>query len=130
MSRTDKDKPWQIRAAEHQAPAYVDHRCGGYSWSPCEIDLDPYEAWKNAYNRTSARHYRVWKAPNCGWTLSHHHLASPPAWYIEHVWINVERVRERDGLRAMAREYNATGELEDGDFPCWQHRHMASWRYW
>lgn len=48
-------------------------------------------------------------------------------WFIEHYWHNPERVRERDQLGKMAKEYNATGGIEDGDFPCWQARHGAQW---
>jgi hypothetical protein len=128
MSRTDKDKPWPLRAAEHQSGSYIRHLCG--NGVACDIDRDPYEAFKNAYNRQSARHHRVWKLPNCGPVMSHHALSGVPAWYIGHVWNNVERVRERDDLRALAREYNSNNDIQDGDFPCWQHRHMASWRYW
>lgn len=52
-----------------------------------------------------------------------------PRWYVNHVWTEPERVRERDQLRNLAREYNAHGDLEDGDFPNWQHRRGATW-YW
>jgi hypothetical protein len=52
-----------------------------------------------------------------------------PRWYVEHVWHNPERVRERDSLDKLAKEYNATGGIEDGDFPNWQARGCASW-YW
>jgi hypothetical protein len=39
----------------------------------------------------------------------------------------MERVRERDDLDRMVKEYNATGELDNGDFPNYQHRHTALW---
>lgn len=52
-----------------------------------------------------------------------------PKWYCDHVWHNVERVRTRDGLRDLAREYDTDGVLADGDFPNWQARHGAPW-YW
>lgn len=58
------------------------------------------------------------------------HTSKPrtPCWYIQHVWHDVERTRERDGLRELAKEYNGQGELDDGDFPNWQARYCAC--YW
>jgi hypothetical protein len=53
--------------------------------------------------------------------------AGIPKWFNDHRWANPERVRERDHLGEMAKEYRAHGELEDGDFPCWQHRHLGRW---
>jgi hypothetical protein len=50
-----------------------------------------------------------------------------PRWYIDHTWFNPERVRTRDDLGEMAKEYNANGELEDGDFANHQHRHCSGW---
>jgi hypothetical protein len=50
-----------------------------------------------------------------------------PDWFIRHVWSGPERVRERDDLGEMVKEYNATGELDDGDFPNWQARFCAQW---
>lgn len=52
-----------------------------------------------------------------------------PKWFIDHVWNGPERVRERDGLKALRDEYNAHGDLEDGDFPCWQTRSFAKWMW-
>ena len=54
-------------------------------------------------------------------------MSRVPRWYIEHVWHNPERVRERDQLGKMVKEYNAMGELDDADFPAHQSRHCASW---
>jgi hypothetical protein len=45
------------------------------------------------------------------------------------VWNGPERVRERDHLRALCDEYNTHGDLEDGDFPCWQTRSYARWMW-
>jgi hypothetical protein len=53
--------------------------------------------------------------------------AGAPGWFIRHVWSGPERVRERDKLGKMVKEYNATGELADDDFPNWQARHCARW---
>jgi hypothetical protein len=53
--------------------------------------------------------------------------AGSPGWFIRHVWSGPERVRQRVKLGEMAKEYNATGELDDGDFGNWQARHCARW---
>ena len=55
--------------------------------------------------------------------------AGAPRWFIRHVWSGPERVRERDQLGKMVKEYNATGGLEDGDFPNWQPRNCARWMW-
>lgn len=59
-----------------------------------------------------------------GWLVWKRHT---PAWFIKYTWSGPNRVRERDQLGKMAREYNATGGIEDGDFPNWQARHCARW---
>lgn len=56
------------------------------------------------------------------------HVGQVPKWYVDHVWNNSERVRVRDGLNRIRKEYSAWSYL-DGDFPNWQHRHGATW-YW
>jgi hypothetical protein len=53
-----------------------------------------------------------------------------PSSYVHVVWTGPERARERDGLRALAKEFNATGGIEDDDFPNNQHRHGAAWMWW
>jgi hypothetical protein len=55
--------------------------------------------------------------------------AGAPGWFIRHVWSGPERVRKRVVLGKMAKEYNATGELADGDFPNYQARHCARWMW-
>jgi hypothetical protein len=52
---------------------------------------------------------------------------NPPRWFRRHVWSAPERVRERVKLGEMAKEHNANGDLDDGDFPNRQHRHGALW---
>ena len=54
-------------------------------------------------------------------------LTPTPHSFIRCVWSGPERARERDRLGRMVKEYNATGELDDGDFPNWQARHGARW---
>lgn len=53
--------------------------------------------------------------------------AGAPGWFIRHVWSGPERVRSRDTLKQFCKEYNATGDLHDGDFPNYQARHCARW---
>lgn len=52
-----------------------------------------------------------------------------PRWFVNHLWHGPERVRERDGLRDMVKEFNGNGDLADGDFPGWQARHCAHWSW-
>lgn len=70
----------------------------------------------------------VWDAV---WTWRFCHRGSMsggvPKWFIDHVWHNPERTRERDRLDRMRYEYNANGDIEDDDLPCWQARHSAHW---
>jgi hypothetical protein len=49
-----------------------------------------------------------------------------PRWFVRAVWTGPQRRRERDGLRARARAFNA-GERDDLDFENEQHRHGARW---
>lgn len=56
------------------------------------------------------------------------HVGRVPKWYVDHVWNNAERVRVRDELNGIRKEYSAWSYF-DGDFPNWQHRHGAT-RYW
>ena len=105
MSRTDKDRPWQIRA-EDRSGAYN----GAYFYH-CD--------WT---------HYREGGCGDrCGWTLPHHHFCHPPHLFRRFVWFGPERRREREGLRAMAKEWNANYYLEDEDFYSPHHRHGAVW---
>lgn len=76
-------------------------------WATCRWDY----VWPWRYGRRSYRHGGV------------------PKWFVDHVWNGPERLRERDGLRALRDEYNAYGDLEDGDFPCWQTRSYARWMW-
>lgn len=54
-------------------------------------------------------------------------MSQMPRWYVMHTWFEPERVRERDTLDEMVKEYNANGELEDGDFANHHHRHCSGW---
>ncbi len=107
MSRTDKDRPWQIIANDH-AGKYT----GAY-WF--------HDDWHHQR--------RGGCSEACGWTLPHCRFRTPPADYRRAVWHGPERARERRQLRAVAREFNAgTGDPYE-DFPNWQARSSAHWTW-
>lgn len=60
------------------------------------------------------------------WTWSAWGGGGVPRWFVREVWTGPERRREREGLRARARAYNA-GERDDLDYENSQHRHGARW---
>jgi hypothetical protein len=68
----------------------------------------------------------VWPGREVAW-MARWKGRHEPHWFIRHVWSGPERVRERDQLGKMVKEYNATGDLEHGDFPNWQARNCARW---
>lgn len=100
--------PWRL--PEHEHHKRVRHE----EW-PCTCDDWPLRptcdySFDTGYCTYAARYYG----------------GGVPQWYVDHTWNNPERVRVRDDLRAMAKEWNANGDLEDGDFPNYQHRHRSS----
>lgn len=135
MSRTDAHVPFWVRATWYQPVHHI--YCENYanrlgrrhrSADPCNL---PERAVRHAGRRTRAY------VPLCTWEpvwpswreARYLHVRNVPRWYVQHVWDNAERVRERDGLRDMVKEHRAHRELADGDFPNHQHRHGATW-YW
>lgn len=52
-----------------------------------------------------------------------------PSAFVRTYYHKPERARERK-LRDLAREYNAYGDIEDGDFVNHQARNSARWDYW
>lgn len=106
MSKTDNTRPWKIRAQDPDT-----QRKGlAYYW---HSDWD--------HHRFGACSQR------CGWTMPHWALCTPPDWYVHEVWYGPERRRERDGLRAMVKDWNANYFAFEEDFPNYQHRHSATW---
>lgn len=122
MSRTDVHAPY-------------------WTWAPWYIEW--HGMWCNrryVCNLPAEPTRRAGKAPDVRKWICHWEPAWPnyrqtpwlvvrrtPRWFVKHVGHDPERVRERDMLGKMVKEYNATGELDDGDFPCWQARHAARW---
>jgi hypothetical protein len=133
MSRTDVHAPYWTWAKWWE-PVHL--RCPYDRWagklprSACDLPsepklVDPRNLRKD--HRDRGRHC-CWEPVWLSWRkarwLHQHHV---PKWFVDHRWNNVERTRERDRLGRMAKEYNANGDLNDGDFPNWQPRHGARW---
>lgn len=133
MSRTDAHTPWWVRAPWYEpvhhlyCPNYVRRSWQkGLNLKPCDLPESPV---RHGGGRT-----RVY-IPRCTWEPVwpvYRHTERlfgryVPRWYTMHVWFEPERVRERDTLGEMVKEYNANGELADGDFPNYHHGHCARW---
>ena len=126
MSKTDKDKPHWVQAEWFEAY----HFCQDYNaraWQkfarPC--DLPPYPIRKRDHrylgkNRTS----------RCEWfpktDINHHSV--PPKWFVNHVWLAPERVRQRDNIGEMKKEYRASRNI-DYEFQNFHHRNNARWMW-
>jgi hypothetical protein len=156
MSRTDKDRPYRIKVQDSTYFRDEDHdhrpsrrfcitgtveqsrtyynwktkepitrtwteRLGYYHYYPPACDLGDFPG--------EGKYYR-WHNTHCGYSLPSYvarYHSTVPKWYVDHVWNNAERVRERSRLREAAKEWNANGDLDDYDFPNLQHRHRAKW---
>ena len=115
MSRTDKDRPWQIRAADSTEHCRKGNRA---YFRHNEYDHSRYGSCHDG----------------CGWTLPYIVLSQPPRDYVRAVWFGPERARERVGLLALRKErntyYNVNVEdFHEEDFHNKQHRHQAH-RLW
>lgn len=139
MSRTDAHQPWWTVAPWYE-PVH-DSMCefhiarGRYTppgTEPCDLPKRPvrHRAERIRYPRPVTKRPCVWEPVWPGrevrW-MSGWKWGVAPRWFIRHVWSGPERVRERDQLGRMVKEYNSTGTLEDGDFPTYQARHGAWW---
>lgn len=130
MSRTDSTRPYWVRVRDNTERRIAHHMHERRGWRPyygmspitSECDLDEFDD----------RSYNDRWAGSCRYSLADERpFSSCPAWYCHATWWQPERVRERDDLRMMAREYNTYGDLEeDGDFPNTQHHHRSSWWWW
>jgi hypothetical protein len=70
--------------------------------------------------------------PTCfpSWEIGRHYTwGGVPSEFVRRYYHKPERARERE-LRDLAREYNAYGDLEDGDFVNRQGRNSCRWLYW
>lgn len=117
MSRTDKDKPWWVQAA--QAPAgeqIVEHAWNCERVSPA----NPYQAWRrerlgvvpcSLTGRLGADGCHVTLALFTSYDYWAHVLSSTRS--IERImFTRPERSRVQGELRAAVREFNLTGETE------------------
>ena len=120
MSRTDKDRPYRVRAADAR-PTIERHalRCErrGAGWRPplpCDID-EP--GIHNRCYRTGRREewIRLW--PACPSDLGYRD------------WTRPDRQRARLALRAATRDHNAHGATEI-EPPVEQHRHRGRYDCW
>lgn len=135
MSRTDGHAPYWTWATWYE-PCHSSY-CVNYisrAWQKttkqaCDLPEQPVR---------HAGRYKLRMVPRtCTWepvwpsrymdTLKLYGRRNPQRWFRRHVWEGVERTRQRAILGKMAKEHNATGELDDGDFPNYQHRHSAIW---
>ncbi len=118
MSRTDKDRPYRVRAADARALREEHHyRCErraplrpdrGESL-PCDIDA----------RGIHTRCYRTGQAPKRFWWIF-----TCPSDISYRDWTRPDRQRARLALRAALRDYNAHGDT-DLEAPTEQHRHRA-----
>jgi hypothetical protein len=139
MSRTDAHTPYWVWATwyepshdtmcEHYIPRgnyHIHHN------EPCDLPKRPVR-----HANARIRHPRpvtkrpctwepVWPGREVRW-MRGYKWGVAPRWFVRHVWSGPERVRERVELGRMVHEYNANGELEDGDFANYRHRHCAWW---
>lgn len=133
MSRTDAHAPWWTRAPwlepVHGTECEFYLNRSWQRWGPsraCDLP-ESAERKANRYPRRGVLPCTwepIWPRHRDMRKLFGHPV---PGWYIEHVWHNPERVRERDQLGKMVKEYNATGGIEDDDFPNYGARHSAWW---
>lgn len=122
MSRTDRHAPYWTWAAWYEPS----HSLWCNRRFVCNLTQYPVRHAGKRPNRTT--HMCTWGPVWPSWREHRWLMMSrPPGWFIKHVWSGPERVRKRDKLGKMVKEYNATGELEDGDFPNYQSRHCAQW---
>lgn len=122
MSRTDAHTPWWVTA-----PWYEPHHG---LWCNrryvCNLPERPVRHAGRRPNRVthSCTWEPVWPLYRCTERLFGKYM---PRRYVMHTRFEPERVRQRDTLGEMVKEYNANGELEDADFANYHHRHYSPW---
>lgn len=123
MSRTDAHAPYWTWATWYE-PSHGSHR-----HQACDLPTEPVRANPSRRPRYPRDGWMscFWRPVHPNWRQSRKIYGNTvPRWYVDHVWSNAERVRVRDGLSEIRKEYSAWGYF-DGDFPNWQHRHGAAW---
>lgn len=125
MSRTDAHVPWWVRATWYE-PSHSSH-----IYQPCNLPDVPVRS--NPRRRPGYPHTGwldcFWRPVHPSWRQVRRICGNTvPRWYVDHVWHDPERVRVRDGLTKICKQYNA-GVRDDWDFPNHQARHGASWHW-
>lgn len=117
MARTDKDRPYWVRADDPLEYREEDHHHISWRGEPlvCDIHLSA----KDKQNRYT----------NCGYWLPYSiYRGGPPAWFRRARWHGPERRRELTELGELAKLFRG-GDLENLDFANFQHHHGAA-REW
>lgn len=132
VSRTDKDMPHWVRAEWWEPVHWACRDAPANQW-PRQLrsrvcDLPPEPIRQKRVRPRGGERNCVWDAM---WIWRCYHRgrigSGVPEWFIDHVWHNPERRRVRTDLGKLRQEYNANGDIEDYDFPCWQARRSAHW---
>lgn len=130
MSRTDKDMPMRVQATWFRAVhmgCVNDPEHWRNSTRICDLPPEPNRSrvtWRRRGNGCTwsplvDREFKWW----------YRGMTTPPPWFVDHVWHNVERRRSRDECIAARKEYQATGDI-DTEVTILQHRHCAQWLWW
>lgn len=138
MSRTDAHVPYWVWSKWYEpshdvwCEFYLNRYWQDFEKYPCNL---PKQAVRHRGTRIKGRRTPdmqqctwepVWPGRDVRW-MSGWKWGGTPHWFIRHVWNGPERVRQRTLLGKLTKEYNATGDLDDGDFPNYQTRHCARW---
>jgi len=130
MSRTDKDRPYWVKVRDRRVPTVERHWHHGLRWrrwrqiNGTGCDLAEFDA---ATDRTAKQWFNCERHLAAEYHRRYHRDGPAPRWFTHHVWFEPERVRERDRLGEIVKEYHAHREVEDYDFPNHQHNHNARW---
>lgn len=123
MSRTDKTRPYWIRALDPFESRREYHGCGGRFgiWINCDFHLP------------RPRNRREERERFCGYVLHGHSKywagSSVPKSFIDSKYNNPMRREARDVLREAAKEWNAIGDT-DLEPSRGGPRNAAWWYYW
>lgn len=131
MSRTFKDRPERVNAKDPKNKTHIQHchvtRVDGKWRNPLENVECDYGKWDQRKHPTSSKgrcHDKLEHWESHSWWTAYF---TPPVEDCHTGWHNRERVRERNDLTQAAKEYNTQREIDDYDFPNYQHRHASTW---
>jgi hypothetical protein len=136
MSRTYKDRPWELQAyyLRHTYRAYAMHcsKCRRNENYACDLDFGRDPSYTRVYKTTNR-----WWDHHCYYTLSFL-TGGVPTWFVRARYHAPERARIRNATRDAVKFYNATESYwshdwwdeDDYDIPCHQARNSARWEWW